>query len=50
MQTNANNKFEVKKVLLRKYDGLKFVVIPRNSDIEVGDLVMIKKMPNVEDD
>jgi hypothetical protein len=43
MQLNANNKIEIKKVLLRKYDGLKFVVVPKNSDIEAGDFVMIKK-------
>lgn len=49
MQQNANNKIEIKKVLLRKYDGLKFVVIPRGSDIEAGDFVLIKKMPKVED-
>lgn len=47
MQTNANNQgAEIKKVLLRK-DGLKFVVIPRKSNIEAGDFILIKKIAEV---
>jgi len=48
MQTNANNKPEIKKVLLRKHDKLKFVVIPRKSTIRAGDYVSIKKIVEVE--
>lgn len=44
MQTNAINKSEIKKVLLRKHDKLKFVVIPRKSIIRAGDYVLIKKI------
>ena len=47
MQLNANNRIEIKKVLLRKHDGLKFVIIPRKSSIEVGDFVSIKKIAGV---
>lgn len=54
MQKNANNKAkrknntEIKRVLLRKHDKLKFVVIPRQSTIEAGDYVSIKKVIEVE--
>jgi hypothetical protein len=48
MQTNANNKIEIKKVLLRKHDKLKFVVIPRKSNIRDGDFVLIKKISEAE--
>ena len=48
MQTNATNQIEIKKVLLRKHDGLKFVVIPRSSSIRSGDYVMIKKVEEVK--
>lgn len=44
MQTNANNEFEVKRVLFRKHDNLKFVVIPKNSTIQPGDYVKIQKL------
>ena len=44
MLLNANNKGEIKKVLLRKYDKLKFVVIPKKSSIRAGDYVLIKKL------
>lgn len=44
MQTNANTRVEIKKVLIRKYDRLKFVIIPKKSDIEAGDFVLIKKI------
>ena len=47
MQLNANNRIEIKKVLLRKHDGLKFVIIPRKSSIEVGYFVSIKKIAGV---
>ena len=47
MQLNANDRIEIKKVLLRKHDGLKFVIIPRKSSIEVGDFVSIKKIAGV---
>lgn len=48
MQTNVTNKREIKKVLLRKYDKLKFVVIPRKSNINAGDFVSIRKVVEVE--
>ena len=44
MQLNANNKIEIKKVLLRKHDKLKFVIIPKKSSIKAGDFVLIKKI------
>lgn len=50
MQTNANKRTEIKRVLLRKQDKLKFVVIPRKSKIEAGDFVIIKKIVRVEDE
>ena len=48
MQLTANNKMEIKKVLLRKHDKLKFVVVPRNSLIKEGDYVFIKKVEGGE--
>ena len=44
MQQNAIDKMEIKKVLLRKHDKLKFVIIPRKSSIGAGDFVSIKKI------
>ena len=45
MQLNANkNEIEIKKVLVRKHDNLRFVVIPRKSSIEPGDYVLIQKI------
>jgi len=35
---------EIKKVLLRKDDGTKLVIIPRKSDIQEGDYVQIIKI------
>lgn len=49
MQKYANKEMEIKRVLIRKYDKLKFVVIPRKSNIEAGDFVIIKKV-EVEND
>jgi len=34
---------EIKKVTTRK-DGTKILIVPRNSDIQVGDYVMIRKI------
>ena len=34
---------EVKKVLQRT-DGIKYIIIPKNSDLNKGDLVLITKM------
>lgn len=34
---------EIKKVLLR-VDGVKYIIIPRNSDLKKGDCVKIIKM------
>ena len=48
MQTNAINRIEIKKVLLRKYDKLKFVVIPKKSSIKAGDYVKIEKISGVK--
>ena len=39
---------EIKKVLLRKKDGLKFVVVPRNSELNPGDYVKLIKVNEVE--
>lgn len=39
---------EIKKVLIRKHDKIKFIIVPRNSDIEVGDYVKLVKIPNEE--
>lgn len=36
---------EVRKVLERK-DGVKMVIVPKNSDIKKGDYVMINKLDN----
>jgi len=44
MKNKANNKIEIKKVLLRKHDKLKFVVIPKKSTIRAGDYVSIRKI------
>jgi len=35
---------EIRKVWERKGDGVKFVVIPKNSEIKKGDYVKINKM------
>ena len=34
---------EIKKVKVRK-DGIKFVLLPKKSEFEAGDLVMISKI------
>ena len=39
---------EIKKVLLRKDDGTKLVIIPRNSEIKEGDYVKIIKVVDSE--
>ena len=36
---------EIKKVRIRK-DGVKFVIIPKNSEIQGGDYVSIDKIEN----
>ena len=35
--------FEVKKVLMRT-DGIKYIIIPKDSELKQGDYVMIKKI------
>lgn len=42
---------EIKKVLERKDDGVRYVIIPKNSDIIKGDYVMLKKIQeeNIEE-
>lgn len=35
---------EIKRVLLRKDDGVKYVIIPKDSHIEQGDYVKIIKI------
>ena len=39
---------EIKKVLLRK-DGIKYLIIPKNSDLKKDDLVMINKIDEKEE-
>ena len=39
---------EIKKVLQRNEDKLKYVVVPKNSNIEAGDYVKIEKIVEVE--
>jgi len=34
---------EVKKVLVRK-DGVKYIIIPKNSEIDAGDLIKLIKI------
>ena len=49
MRQNANtNRAEIKKVLQRKDDKMKFVIIPKKSSIKGGDYVLIKKVEGVE--
>lgn len=50
MQKYANIRGEIKRVLSRKHDKLKFVVIPRKSDIEAGDYVLIKKIRGLQNE
>lgn len=38
---------EIRKVLGRK-DGCKMVIVPKNSNIEVGEYVQIKKIKEVK--
>jgi carbonic anhydrase/acetyltransferase-like protein (isoleucine patch superfamily) len=38
---------EVKKVLLRA-DGVKYIIIPRNSNLQKGDVVKITKIEEDE--
>lgn len=40
---------EIKKVLQRK-EGTKIVVVPKNSEIEAGDYVIIKKVEEVKNE
>ena len=39
--------YEIKKVLLRK-DGIKYIIIPKDSDLNSGEYVMISKLKNQE--
>jgi len=39
--------FVIKKVLLRT-DGIKYIIIPKDSKIKAGDYVMIKKISEKE--
>jgi len=39
--------FEVKKVLMRT-DGIKYIIIPKDSELKQGDYVMITKVNNKE--
>ena len=39
---------EIKKVLLRK-DGIKYLIIPKNSDLKKDDLFMINKIDQKEE-
>jgi len=39
---------EIKKVLLRT-DGIKYLIIPKNSDLKKDDLVMINKIDQKEE-
>lgn len=39
---------EIKKVLLRK-DGIKYIIIPKNSEIKDGDFVSINKVGGEND-
>ena len=38
---------EIRKVLIRK-DGIKYLVVPKNSDIIAGDYVLINKLNQEE--
>ena len=40
---------EIKKVLLRS-DGIKYLIIPKKSDLNAGDSVIITKIEEVKDD
>ena len=40
---------EIRKVLGRK-DGIKMVIVPKKSDIQVGDYVVIKKSEENQND
>jgi hypothetical protein len=39
-----SKKMEIKKVLLRKDDGVKYIIVPRDSNILPGDYVRIIKI------
>jgi hypothetical protein len=40
----------IKKILENKNSKVKFVVIPKNSDLKAGDYVRISKVPDKEDE
>ena len=39
---------EIKKVL-KDWNGAKYIIVPKKSDIEIGDLVAIKKINQGEE-
>lgn len=41
---------EIKRVLERKTTGIKFVIIPKNSELKKGDYVQITKLEEVKND
>jgi len=40
---------EVKKVLVRK-DGVKYIIVPKNSKLNTGDLIKLIKIEKEEDE
>ena len=42
-------KIEVKKVLLRK-DGVKYIIIPKHSKLNVGDLIKLIKIKKEDEE
>jgi len=40
---------EVKKVLVRK-DGVKYIIVPKNSKLNVGDLIKLIKIEKEDED
>lgn len=41
---------EIKKVLQREMDQMKYVIVPKNSNIKKGDYVKIEKIKNQEEE
>ena len=40
---------EVKKVLVRK-DGVKYIIVPKNSDLKAGDIIKLIKIKKEDED
>ena len=40
---------EVKKILLRT-DGVKYIIVPKNSDLKAGDLIKLIKIEKEDED